>query len=229
MFARPVILDNGQQRQANPGDIIGGGESFDTLATVGAGIILAKSFALGILTRTGPVGAYNDTTDTAQNIINTISGQAIAPNVPVNNNSQGNLVPGSTFRFTHVNTVGFAATLVAGAGVVLGVGVTINAASSWREYLVTVLNSSPTAIVQGNVTNGSAVVTGMVDGPSIGTRLLTPGMTIGGTGITAGTTILSVQPGIGFTMSANGTATNANVAITATPTVKIDGIRSGLI
>jgi hypothetical protein len=233
MLARPLTKDDGGMPRAFlPGDILGLGETIDgSLVTAGSGTILASSFAIGILRRTGPGGAYNDTTDTAQNIVNAlagVSGNALTAGGPLQNPSQPEQIQvGTTLRFIHVNTVAFIMTLVAGVGVVLGVGVTANAASSWREYLVTVLNSTPTVIVQGNVTNGSAIVTGLTQTQ---TNQLTPGMYLpAATGITAGTTILSVQPGVGFTMNANGTATNNNVAITATPLVKIDGIRSGLI
>lgn len=62
-------------------------------------------------------------------------------------------------------------------------------------------------------TNGSAVVTGL---NSSQTSQLANGMSVvfpTGTGIPAGTTILSVQAGVGFTMTAVATATNASASL----------------
>lgn len=62
-------------------------------------------------------------------------------------------------------------------------------------------------------TNASAVVTGLNAGQ---TSQLAAGMTVTfptGVGIPAATTILSVQAGVGFTMTANATATNAAASL----------------
>jgi len=218
-----------------PGDLIAGNDNIlgGALNTVGAGTILGAAFANGICYRTGPTGAYTDTTDTAVNILLAIQGDE----------QYSNVLPGTTFRFTHVNTVAYAMTLAAGVGVTLVNGVTVNAASSWREYIVTVLNSQPQVILQGVTTNSSEAVTfvfsgsqsAYVMGPNAGSRIITVGASVTGTGIPAGTTVagITLGPGgiIGITLSANATATSAStgVALTIGPAIQIDGFRSGLI
>lgn len=236
---RPTGMKNGVIDEAfMPGDIAIGGESLlaGAIATVGAGTWTGAAIATGIINRTGPVGGYTDTTDSAQSILNALAG----------NSNGAEVVPGSTFRLLFVNTVAQAHTYAGGAGVQTGSGTVNTAASTWREYLFTVLNSTPSSVAQCNTTNASAVVTfvlpaGVVALPynvsgnnPLGVTI-TPGQTVSGTGITAGTTVLGVTQGqggvTGVTLSANATATSAagGVPLTFTPTVKVDGLRSGTL
>lgn len=97
--------------------------------TVGAGTLTAAGIVGGLIMRTGPVGAYNDTTDTAAAIIALLDNPAV----------------GDSWRFHHVNGVAQAMTLVAGAGVTLA-GVTANAASKVREYHVEVTGAATVTI-----------------------------------------------------------------------------------
>lgn len=213
-YVKPTVYDNGFQRQVSQGDVVAGGEVVGALTTVGAGTLTAALITgNSIISRSGSVAAYNDTTDTAANIISTIA---------VNNQTP---MPGSTHRLRVLNTVAFIQTLVAGTGVTL-VGVTANAASSFRDYLITLTNTTPTYIASATTTNGSAVITGM---DSSKTSAVSPGQLVTGTGIPAATTVLSVQPGIGVTLSANATASSFLVGLTFSPTVTITGIGSGLI
>jgi len=211
-----------------PGDIFIGGESISAgaIATVGAGTWTGAAIGTGIIRRTGPVGGYTDTTDTATNIIAALAG----------NNPGAAIVPGSTFRLRVLNTVAQALTFAAGVGVVAGTGTLNIAASLIRDYLVTVLNSSPPVTLQSNTTNGSAVVTFVFPtgqtvypiGSAPNAINLTPGMTVTGTGITTGTTILGVTQGqggvTGVTLSANATATSGSggVSLAYGPTVQFD-------
>lgn len=216
-----------------PGDLIAGGESVlgGALATVGAGTWTAGLIGNGILYRTGPVAGYADTTDTATNILAALAG----------NGSGAEALAGTTFRMRFINTVAFAMTLTLGTGIVTGLGTLNVAASLWREYLWTILNTTPSQIINCGTTNASAVVTfnfppGMTSYP-IGSDPravnITPGATVSGTGISAGTTVLGVTQGqggiTGVTLSANATATNAAVALTFGPTMRLDSLGSGTL
>ena len=134
---RPMGIRNGLVATGGvmSGDLMIGGESISAgaLTTVGAGTWLAAAIAAGIIRRTGPVGGYTDTTDTAANILTALAGNAQA----------ADLAPGSSFRLLFINTVAFAFTFAAGAGVTVGTGTLDVAASLWREYLVTILNPTP--------------------------------------------------------------------------------------
>jgi len=87
------------------------------ITTAGAGVLTAAGIVGGLIMRTGPGGAYDDTTDTAVAIIALLDNPAI----------------GDSFEFTIVNGVAFAGTMLAGVGVTLA-GVTANAASKVRRY-----------------------------------------------------------------------------------------------
>lgn len=223
-----------------PGDVVISAESLTPgiLTTVGAGTWTGAAIASGLITRTGPVGGYTDTTDTATNILAALAG-----------NSPGSVLqPGTTFRLRFMNRVAQAMTFAAGVGCIAGAGgsgVLTVAASLVRDYLVTILNATPAVTLQSNTTNASAVVTFVFPSGTTSWPLgqaanpqgitVTPGMTISGTGITAGTTVLGVTYGLGgitgITLSANATATSVagGVPLTFGPTVQFDGLGSGTL
>lgn len=222
--------------QVMPGDVVIGGESLlnGALVTIGAGTLTGAIIATGIINRTGPTAGYTDTTDTATAILAALAGNSPGPVVE----------PGSTFRLRFINTVAFLMTLAAGTGVKLGAGSTLNAAAStWREYILTILNSSPAVTVNSSITNGSPALVfvlppGMVAlpiGPNPQAVNVTPGMTATSptAGIPANTTVLGVtygQGGItGVTLSANATATVNPLSVTFSPTIQIDSIGSGTL
>ncbi len=215
-IAKTLIQDGALVRQVTQGDILAGGETINaTLTTAGAGTILGSQLTAGILSRSGPGGAFNDTTDTAANIIAAMLGGL--GNTGIQN--------GTTMRLSYINTVAFAMTLVAGTGVTLGSNVNC-AASSVKDYLITVTNGTPTSVQVCNTTNASAVVTGMTQAQ---TSQLSVGQLVSGTGISGGTTVLSIQSGTGVTLSANATATNVTVALTFNPTVTINSLGQKLL
>lgn len=235
MLARPLVRKNSViSDELQAGDLLGAGESISAgaITTVGNATILAASIATGIIYRTGPTGAYTDTTDTATNILAALAGNSPAADV----------APGVSFRLLFVNTVAQAMTLAAGVGVTLGTGVTTIAASLWREYLVTILNSSPAITLQANTTSASAAVTfvlpsghnALIIGPNSNNNI-TPGAAVTGTGIAANTTVIGITLGqggmTGITLSGTATATSAagGVALTFGPAIQIDGLRSGTI
>jgi hypothetical protein len=222
MLIRPIVVDNLMQRAVSPGDVLIGGEQINSLTTVGAGTITGAMLVSGILNRTGPTAGYTDTTDSAQNIINSILANtyiATGANTPLG-------VPtGTTFRLSYINSVAFAMTLAAGTGVTLGANVNVSA-SSVKDYLVTVTNGTPTQVYAATTTNGSAVITGL---NASQTQNLSVGQAVTGTGIAANSVIVSVQPGVGVTLNNNATASGTLVALTFSPTVRIDSLGQKLL
>lgn len=219
----PLVLDNGAARAVINGDTIATNDRVDASnTTAGASTWSANQALAPVFWRTGPGGAYNETTPDAQTWLNAIlqntylgAGATTPLGVPV----------GFAYRMRFVNTVAFIATVVAGANVTLA-GTTAVAASTFRDFLVTVLNGTPTQIFAATTTNASAVVTGM---SAAQTAQLSVGQAVSGTGIAGGTTVISVQPGVGVTLSANATASNVLVALTFAPRIELRGIGSGPI
>ena len=246
-LARPLVDRNEVINDVlYPGDILAGGESLlaGTITTVGNGAWTAASIATGIIYRSGPTGAYTDTTDTAANILAALAGTAWMPDV-VNN---------LTFRLTVINSVAYALTFGAGAGITTGSGVVNISASTWREYLVTILNASQPQQFQMTGNNGSPNIyfgytsgtSGAAPSPSTVVPLMgsngpvsgsgvftaTPGATVTGTNIAASATVIGLIHGqggvIGVTLSGNNSGA-VNGAISFGPTLKFDGIRSGTL
>lgn len=231
------IVDRGGPNpdKSGPGDTVLGGEKLLSapITTIGATVLDGPSMITGIIVRSGSTAGYADTFDAAANIITAAR---------ANSNVDAEVLPGSSFRLLIVNTVAFADTVavVAGSGTIIGSGVTAIAASTWREFLVTVLNSTLPNIQQCTTVNGNAVLTFVLP-PNRSSIAIGPnssfnpsvGATVSGAGITNGTTVIGLGLGAGgivsVTMSANATATSASsgVAVTFGPTVQIDGLRSG--
>lgn len=227
-LVRPQVMRNGYPGdRLQPGDLLASGRSVASIATVGAGTLTGAAIAAGVIARSGPTAAFTDTTDTAWNIL-----QALAGNAP-----EIDVVPGIAFEICYQNTVAYAMTLAAGAGVILGTNVDV-AASTVRDYLCTVLNASAPVSLRGNTTNGSKIVTletpiqmGTFDtsnGKVYGT--ITPGMGVSGTGIAASSTVSGLTYGqgtiTGFTLSANATADGTGVTLAFVPQLKFQGLRS---
>lgn len=95
------------------------------ITTVGNGTLTAAALVGGLITRTGPTGAYSDTTATAAAIVAAINGAFI----------------GQSFEVYIKNGTAFAQTLLAGSGVTLPTAVVIPA-NSVGQYLVTLTNLS---------------------------------------------------------------------------------------
>jgi hypothetical protein len=165
-----------------------------------------------------PSAAAADTIDTAANIINALNGG-------IGNQS---VQAGSSFRVRWLVSTAFATTVAAQAN--SGVTVTNGAiaASSWKDFLVTVVNPTPQQTIPANTTNGSAVVTGM---NLQQTSLLSVGMVVtNAVNGLQGATITGVQAGVGVTLSANANATSTfPVALTFSPTITVQGIGQGAI
>lgn len=142
------IAENGQpsgeqfatttQAVANLGS--GGGGADTPLAntaitTVGAGTLTAAALAGGVITRTGPVAAYTDTTATAALIV------AAIPNAFV----------GQSWVLRIKNGTNFTQTLAAGSGVTFS-GSVVVPPSSVAEYLVTLTSLSAVSMLHLSTT-----------------------------------------------------------------------------
>lgn len=213
---KPVLSDGGLQRLAVPGDVVAGGEIIPTTVATNAITITGNQLSAGFIQRT-TTGAGTDTIDTAANVIAALTAGLGLTGIQ----------PGTTFRATWIQNAAFAITVQATANT----GVTVTngaiAASSVKDFLVTVVNGTPAQTVAANTTNASAIVTGMT---AAQTSLLSAGMVV--TNVVSGlqgATIISVQPGVGVTMSANANATAAAVAITFSPVITVVGIGQKLL
>lgn len=239
MLLRSVSYTDGDvMRPFSLGDVQDTQEGFTALATVGAGTILAALIAGGSLRRTGPVGGYTDTFDTANNIIAALSGNVASVSTQASSNfnpsfqtvtfgttyiQPGQPQPGASFRWLYLNQVAQAMTAAApaNAGIILGANVNV-AASLVREYLFQIQSGTPAILVNGNLTNASGVVTGL---SLTQTNQITPGMSVYGTNVGASAKVQSVQSGVGFTADVVATGTSLS-ALTLTPTITITGLRS---
>lgn len=99
------------------------------ISTAGNGTLTAAGIVGGLIMRTGPTGAYSDTTDTAANIIAALDDPAV----------------GDSWEFSLVNGVAFADTIVAGVGVTLA-GTTAVTASLVRRFHVEVTGAATVTI-----------------------------------------------------------------------------------
>jgi len=107
-------------------------EVYANVATVGAGTLTAANLFNGLIYRTGPTAIFTDTTDAATTIV-LFTGTVV----------------GSSFEFTYVNSVAFAATIAPGAGVTLaGNTPTTVGASAVKKYLG-VVTSATTVTLYG--------------------------------------------------------------------------------
>lgn len=222
-----VVRDQFEIRTVQPGDLVLQAETIPVVNVVGSTTLTAAQMCTGILYRSGSTAAFTDTTDTAANIIN-----QLITNYNYNTSSVtgvgGGLgaMQGQTFRMRYINSVAYAATIAAGTGVTLGYNATTVNASSVKDFLVTVTNGSAPQTFAATTTNTSAVITGL---NQFQTGQLSPGMAVSGTGIPASTNIISVQQGVGVTLNNNATASGTLVALSFSPTIRLDGLGQGLL
>jgi len=216
--------DGGLTRELAQGDVAAVGDFSTGISTAGAGTLIAAAIAGGIIARTGPGAGFIDTFDSADNILKALGGNYQTPTIAGLQPSYGGGVkPGIAFRFIYQNQVAYAMTAASAAssGVILGTNVNV-AASLVRVYQCTVNNATPAQVISGTTVNSSAVITGMT---AAQTAVLSPGMSAYGSGVAASALILSVQSGVGITLTSNATA-SATVSLTFTPTITIVGLFS---
>lgn len=219
-LSAPMIWDGAMARPLQIGDIPVQNETQAQAIANAAGVTWTAAQALTTLQfRSGAAGVSDTTPDSASWISAMLNNAYLAAGALSPNSVQS----GTTYRLRVVSTNSGILTIVAGTGVTLA-GVTTIAATSFRDYLVTVLNGTAQQVYAVTTTNASAVVTGM---SAAQTQNITPGMLVSGTGIQAGSTVLSVQPGVGVTLSLAATATGSLVAVTFNPRIEFRGIGTG--
>lgn len=113
---------------ANPGNTVN-----TAISTVGAGTLTGAALTGGLITRTGPIAAYTDTTATAAQILT-----ALGVDTPV----------GRSFIVEIKNTVPFAETIAGGTDVTLS-GQTIIPPNSVGRFLMTYATDAPTFTMLG--------------------------------------------------------------------------------
>jgi hypothetical protein len=216
-----VVFDGAQQRSMSPGDVLNSAESQQALANAAGQTLTVAQVLTSLLTRSGAVTVSDTTPDSASWISAMLQGAYVGGGASTPLGVQ----PGTSYRLRILNNNTGTLTLVAGTGVTLA-GTTTILTVNFRDYLITVLNGTPQQIFAASTTNASAVVTGM---SAAQTQAISPGMLVTGTGIPAAATVLSVQPGVGFTLSANATATGSLVALTFLPRIEVRGIGTGAV
>lgn len=214
MLLKPVVYDGFSQRNIFPGDTVAGGEVMPaTISTVVNLAITTAMLAAGIILR-NPAGVSNENIDTAANIVAGLSAGLGTAGIPA----------GTTFRCRWVLTTANALTVQATANT----GVTVNrgtvAASTSKDYLVTIVNGTPAQTYQAITTNASAVVSGLTTAQcaSLSVGMIVTNAVNG----LQGTTIIGVNPNAGsVTMSGTANATAATpTAVTFSPVVTLDGL-----
>lgn len=212
-LSKSVIYDGQLQRQVQQGDVVCASQVVPaTNATQNITVTAAMLLNQYLLRSNG--AAMADTLDTAANLVAGLNASA----------NGGQVQNGTTFVVRWIVTTAFAVTVQATANT----GVTVNrgtvAASTAKDFLVTVVNSTPAQTYAGTTTNASAVV-GLTSAQA---ATLSVGMIV--TNAVAGlqgTTIIAINISSGqVTMSGNANATNAapGVAISFSPVVTLDGL-----
>lgn len=225
-IVRQIVLDpQGLQRNTFNGDIVVTGESVPATNAGTAVTLTGQLLGLGIYLSSA-ASAPTLTLDSAANIV-----AALAPQFGYNQNAalqagtpNYQAIPnGTAFRFRYIQNSAFAATIAATANT----GVTVNrgtvAASSSRDFLITVNNGTPVQTYAVNSTSGSAVLSGLTQAQLY---TLSVGMIVTNAALNLqGQTIAAINLAAGtITMSGNANATATGTALTFSPVVTVDGL-----
>lgn len=248
MLVTPIYKLGGIESPMYPGDFLNTNENPLTIASDTAYTYSAAELVQGEIFRTLMTANRIDTLPTAEALINALKGSinlvsppsnelyGTQPSRVVNLAWPSNLAPfqpGSSFRRIITATTAFTLTMAvpATSGISLGAAPydqTVIAASSWREFVFQILNSSPTTIIQASQVNATKPLTIAAQYLDL-VNNITPGMSVYGTNIAASTKVAGVNRDTGIiTLDTNVTATLSNNPITFTPTVVVYGLRSGL-
>lgn len=227
-LAQLAVYDprGGVPRRAAPGDVLLQGEMITTINSTSGVTLTANQLISGIINRTGTnAGAFNDTTPTAQSIIDALVANQILGSAVTNftgNPGQLGAQQGTTFRLNYINNgTTQTATIVGGTNVTVSGTATV-ANNTIREFLASIDNGTVQQVFQAATTNASTTVTGLILGQ---TNLITPGMAVSGTGIQAGTVVTAVNPGVGVTLSLAATATGT-ASLTFSPRITLTNLGS---
>lgn len=223
---RSLVQDpQGFQRTALPGDTTITNEIMPATNAGTAVTLTGPLLAAGIyLSSAG--SAPTLTLDTAANIIGSLSpffGYNQNAAVPGGTPNYAGIPPGTTFRLRYIQSTAFAGTIAATANT----GCTVNrgtiAASTSRDYLVTITNGTPVQTFAVNSTNATAVLSGLSQAQlfSLSVGMIVTNSALG----LQGQTINSINMNAGtVTMSGNANATAIGTALTFSPIVVVDGL-----
>lgn len=247
MLVKPLVIAESIKAALEAGNILNLSEN-PPVAVNGAAAFTyaAADIVKGDLAISGGA-AVAGTLPTAEQLINALRGSLNIPSPPGNalygvlptqavvTQWPGNALPidpQSSFRrsFLNSNSNTVTQTPPVNAGVTV-VGTATIATVTWREYLIRIMNSSPSAILAFDTVNTSKVLTLY---PTNANRELlaqiTPGMSVYGTGIGASAKVDSVNIDTGkVTVDVASTADGSNIAVTFTPTVIYQNIRAGAV
>lgn len=172
----------------------------------------------------GLKGSLNIVTPPANNLYGTLPQQVVQLAWPAN---LAPFAPGATFRRTYANNNSNTVTMVTAAGITLTAPTTIITVN-WREYLFTILNSSPSTLLGATTTNTTKTLTN-VDLTAINN--VTPGMLATGMGLGAApnaVTAVNRDTGV-ISLNVASTASADNIAVTFTPSMTVRGMKSGTV
>lgn len=177
-----VVVDNGgavfvTATTAQIASLSGNGLTQDILntaiTTVGAGTLTAAALLGGLITRTGPVAAFTDTTDTAAAIVTAI----------------GSFNVGATFNIIIKNATAFVQTIQAGSGVTLPATLLIGPFQEAEYYGVLGGTAAAPTVTFGHLLTTSISLAPSISNPSavalatVGAgTILANAFTAGGTG-----------------------------------------------
>lgn len=250
MLASPTYKIGGLEIPMYPGDIYNTVEQPITINNAVGYQYTGADLVKGEIFRTGVAGAGTDTFPTAGQLIDALRGSINLVSPPSNElyGTQPNRIvqlawpanvapfqPGSTFRRIITETTAFAITMAvpANSGMTLAAApynVTAVAASSWREFIFQITNSSPTVTLGVGQVNTQFTLS-VPNQPNLDmVNNITPGMSVYGTNIAANTLVTAVNRDTGIiTLNLAVTATIALNPVTFTPSVTIYGLRSGTL
>lgn len=243
MLLKPLAQVGSAKLQLNPGDILNLNEpAINSVSAAASAPLVAKDVIQGdvnlsggaAVTMTFPsadalvkalIGSINKLSPPDNNLYGTLPNQSVQLQWPGNVSP---LDPGSSFRRIFQNnnsgTITFAAPSTAGVSIS---GTATIATVLWIEFLVRILNASPLVIIPVTTTNTTLTLTN-VDQNLIAN--VTPGMSVFGTGIGAAAVVTAVNYDTKtISVSVASTATADNIAVTFTPTVVWQRLRSGTV
>jgi hypothetical protein len=226
MITRPVVYDpQGLMRNAFNGDIVTTNEIVPALNAT-AGVTLTGALLGLTLYMSSGAGAVTLTLDTAANIIASLApqfGYNQNASAPAGTANYAAIQPGTAWRFKVVATTANAVTIVstANTGTVVNRGVT--AASTSRDFLVTINNGTPAQSITVNSTNASNQLTGMSQSQlsTLSVGMIVTNAVLG----LQGATIIGINIAAGsLTMSTTANATAVGTVVNFSPLVTIDGL-----
>lgn len=225
-IVRSAIYDpSGLQRQQFQGDVVATNEIMPA-TNAGTSVTLTGQLLAQGIYLSSAASAPILTLDSAANIVS-----ALAPFFAYNPNASvaagttvyGAIQSGTSFRYRIIISTANAVTVSSTANT----GVTVNrgsvAASTSRDFLVTISNGTPPQTFAANTTSSSAIITGLT---SEQLSKLSAGMIVtNSVANLQGQTILAVNQTAGtLTMSGNANATGTGSAISFSPVVVVDGL-----